>query len=252
MMKETLQLSPFSIAYDWKIKWSVVMSAEESNQFALNQLMFYPNKRILNMIHAIHAIGVIGGVQLSRMFLKGKKKQIKKLYSTRIIKKHELFKDKQVIPVYTLGKTSLEYLNEEPNTWFQYDAYDVLARMLFFQLYEKFLNGMNHANISIEQAPSPFVGRLVINSIPFLILVVRNNESSILKYLEKVAPSERIICVCEHLSDLKHLNDQLNHLAVRVTTDLDIKYSPINEMFYAWRKNGWEKEHHNRKATTNG
>lgn len=251
-MNDTLQLSPFSVAYDWKIKWSVVMSSEESHQLTLNQLHHSPDDKLLNMMNALNDIGVIGGVQLSRIFLDGKKKQLKKLYSTRIIKKHELFKDKQIIPIFTLGKTSLDYLDEEPNTWYAYNEFAVLERLLFFQLYERFLNGMKSEKIVIESAESPFVGRLVISSIPFLILVIRNNESSILKYLEKVAPSERIICVCEHLSDLKHINDQLNHLAVRVTTDFDIKYSPINEMFYVWRKNGWEKEHHNRKATTNG
>ncbi|QOY37653.1 hypothetical protein AWH56_008755 [Anaerobacillus isosaccharinicus] len=239
------ELSPFSAYHKWKMQWRTVSSVEHAHNLALYRLS--RSRKDREMINSISKIGLIGGVQLSRMFLKGDKKRLKELYRTRVLKKHILHKGKNEIEVYTLGKTSLDFLkSNQGNRWFGYSETDVLQRMVYFQLYEKMQNELN-VNIEIEKAPYPFAGRMIIKGNSFLVLVVRENTSEILKHLEKVAPSEKIICVCEHIVYMKELNDKIKHLSVRLTTDKDIRESALQDTFYVFEQGEWKKESQKKK-----
>lgn len=243
-----MQLSPLSAFHRWKIMWEAITSKEQPNLQGLHRLSHNKNDQI--MIESIEKIGIIGSAQISRLFLNNKKKRLKELYRTKVLKKHTLHKDKAKIEVCTLGITAIEFLKKQPNYWYLYNEMDILQRIIFFQLYSKFKEDLKGIPIQIESAPYPYVGKLIINNSPILILVVRQNEEIIKEHLEKVTPSQRIICVCEHMIYLQTLNDHLKKLAVRVTTDRDIKENHIKNMFYRWDQTDWIKENISQQTKT--
>ncbi|WP_026701631.1 hypothetical protein [Salibacterium aidingense] len=236
-----VKLSPLSAFHEYKIRWKRLLTTETPVPQGL-QINSEKERRALE---AIQAVGVIGKSQLFHQYLGRNKKKLKKMENFRLIKRHELVKNNDSIPVYTLGATGLKVLGvpEKGNTWFQMTEWMVLERILFFQLFAKLKDV--YEDLEICGTSAPFVGALYSNfhQKHFDILVVRQNEEQIRDQLTQFTSKHPILCICEDLIYLESMNDILKELKIRVTTDYDIKQCSFEEMFYLWYNASWQKQH---------
>lgn len=190
-------------------------------------------------LQALGAVGIIGSSQLSRIFLNRDKNKLKRMVRQQKIIRHEIKKNNQLIPIYTLGPSGavIEQVPEyEENYWVKYQAEDVLKRLLFFQLYEKF------PTAKIMPAPLPFVGVISYQGNLFYVYVVRGDMQDLLINLKWHSFTERMIVVTESLNHLQPLNAFAPDLKIRITTDVDLP-GDLRTLFYRWEGTGWVKEH---------
>ena len=131
-----MSLSPYSLSHDWSIYWTRIPSNIKRSSYVNGES---PKER--KALEALAAVGLIGGAQLSRLFSLDKKR-LKRMVIEKKIVRHEIHRNKQVIPIYTLGINGavVAGLNDsyESNYWVEYKTEDVLKRLLFFQLYQHF------------------------------------------------------------------------------------------------------------------
>ncbi|WP_374723582.1 hypothetical protein [Calidifontibacillus erzurumensis] len=233
-----LELSPFSAYHRWQIRWNVISSNENFDPKAIKT----NSERVHEAIKAIAEIGVIGGVQLTRIFLNNNKNLLKKMVNTKMIKRHMIKKNLQEIPVYTLGITGIEMTQSKRNQWLNYGELDVVRRLVFFQLYER-MNNLAKGKIKIKR-PDEFnsacIGIFETKEVSYHVIVLRENVNEAQKYILD-RPDHRFLIVCEDLIYLEPLNKLLSKRNVRVTTDNELKKSPKN-LFYMWFNNKWCKE----------
>src|SRR5690606_39126517 len=106
---------------------------------------------------------------------------------------------------------------------------DVLKRMVFFKLYEAFLD----YEPEIVPSPDPFVGAMLIGQKLYHVFVARDDVYDLLLYMKwNRNPEQRIIVVAEKLEYLSPLNPFLADFKVRATTDEDLTDGKsLDEMF---------------------
>lgn len=212
------QLSPFSAAHKWKLYWKGTYNDKAEKDMPT----FLLSKSQKRAVYAISEIGVIGRLQLLRIFLNNDRKKLKGLLTTGSIKEHLLKKNNQEIPIYTIG------------TERKYNEMEVVQRLLFFQLYEK-MSGL-FPGVRAEKTKFPYVGSFVINKSEIKVLVLRENNYTIRETIKR-NPNEQFILICEQIFDLKPFNDLLSKCNVRVTTDQSIRGS--ENLFYLWLNGEW-------------
>jgi len=225
-------LSPFSLSHDWNLVWKRLSSVSPPR-------LIGGSPKEIRAAKAIASIGAIGGVQLSRIFFNRDRKRGPRMAKTYRLVRHEIIKGKQPIPIYTLGPNGaiMAGLSDyEVNYWVTYRVEDVLKRLLFFQLYDKFPDAP-----PILPAPPPFIGTILFQEKPLYVYVVRGKIEDLLMYLKWHSLRERMIIITESLHHLEPFNMFASELKVRVTTDLDLK-GDFDELFYQWTENGWMKE----------
>lgn len=229
--------SPFSLSHDWALYWKRVYNRGNPN---VNGESPVEQKAL----QALGAVGAIGGSQLSRLFLKRDKNKLKRMIRQQKIIRHEIKKNRQSIPIYTLGPGGARMANVpnyEENYWVTYQTEDVLKRLLFFQLYDKF------PKAQIVPAPSPFVGAVSFKGNLFYVYVVRGDMQDMLTYLKWRTFNERMLIVTESLSHLQPLNAFAPDLKVRVTTDQDLR-GGLENLFYRWADGYWLKENQQKQV----
>ena len=221
--------SPFSLSHGWKVEWN-------RERVKPREVILPPEIRPL--MYAVASIGVIGGVQIKRLFGVEDRKTLKRLCQDHFLMRHELVGEKN-IPIYTLGTNTVNYFQLPPNYWLHWQAEDVLKCMVFFKLYEAFLD----YEPEIVPSPDPFVGAMQIGSKLYHVFVARDDVYDLLLYMKwNRNPEQRIIVVAEKLEYLSPLNPFLSDFKVRATTDEDLtREDGIDQMFYEWDTNMWVK-----------
>lgn len=225
--------SPFSLSHDWTLCWKRVYG--RGNPYVNGE-----SPREQKALQALGAVGVIGSSQLMRLFLNRDKNRRKRMVREKKLVRHEIRRNNQSIPIYTLGPNGapIAKVSEyEDNYWVTYKVEDVLKRLLFFQLYAKF------PKARIVPAPSPFVGAISFKSNLFYVYVIRGDMQDLLVHLKWHPFTERMIILTESLNHLQPLNAFAPDLKVRVTTDQDLR-GDLRNLFYFWDGNDWVKENH--------
>lgn len=244
---EGLSFSPFSISLDAELQWDTLTYRESPVKQAF-LMDSEANDRLLN---DLSIIGIIGSAQCSRVYYNMDKKKVKKAIELRLIKKHNLVRNKQIIPIYTLGSTGMAMLklsiDEEANKWKLYKKHDVLQRLAFYQLYGKLKEEDPDISLSpMENDLAPFLANIERNGKSFAVCVVRGNENEIKNFFrfESDKLPDRILFLVEYISHLKPINDALKPFLnrIRVTTDFDLK-EPFEKMFFAYHEHEWQKEY---------
>lgn len=222
--------SPFSLSHNWNLKWQRHPCYRKPKWFGNS-----PKEE--KVIKAFTSVGVIGGAQLSRLFNMDKGRKKKMAREGKIIR-HEMHKDKQIIPIFTLGPTGAEMIlleDYEHGYWVEYNVPEVLKRLLFIELYGKF------PKAKILPAPSPFAGAIQFKRNLFYVYVVRGDMQDLLMHLKWKPFAERMLIVTESLNHLQPLNVFAEDLKIRVTTDDDLK-GDFRDLFYCWDEGRWVKE----------
>lgn len=234
--------SPFSVSIPTELRWETMTTREQPSK---NSLLDY-SEATEELCKDLSVIGVIGGLQAQRIYLNNNKKRLKKATDLKILKRHEIIRGKNSIPIYTLGATGMMLSNgdlKDANKWKTYNAQEVLKRLVFFQLYGSLKAEDN--KVSLMTSPSPFMAAINRNGKEFHILIVRGNENAINHFFryEKEKVPKRMLIVVEELSHLMPIETMIRPYAdrIRVTTDLDLSQS-FKHMFYHFHDNQWEKE----------
>lgn len=224
-------LSPFSNQHKWVMNWEILSSNQKG-------MVFEINKKEKVALEAIASIGVIGGLQLSRLFQLNKKQISKMVYQGKLIR-HEIKRNKMIIPVYTLGSAGITHIIPKniENYWTEYSKEEVLKRLSFFQFYELFPKGIAR----IAPAQKPFSGAIYVKQTPFFVYVARGNIDDLILFLKYQSFTERLMIVVESLEELKPLNLFVNGLKVRATTDEDLKKG-FQNAFYVPKFNQTTRE----------
>lgn len=203
----------------------------------LSPLLTIQSPKEQKALEAIASIVVIGGVQLRRLFNLDKSR-VKRMVARKMIVRHEIKKGSQSIPIYTIGKTGANKIMPKyiENYWVEYNAEEVLKRLVFFQLCYIF----NDAKVL--PAPSPFVGTLSRNRNNFYVYVTRGKVDDLMMFLKWRSFSERIIIVTESFNFLKPLEVFIksSQLKIRATTDEHLKLREA--LFYRFSGDKWVLE----------
>ena len=241
-------ISPFSLRHDNTLKWTNMTSKEIPMQ---NGMLNVPHT-IADLIKDLAVVGVIGSAQCKRLYVRSDtSKKISKAIDLGILKRHELIRNNQIIPLYTLGATGmylagLDY-EDEFNYWRKYSEEDVLQRLVFFQLYGQM---KDLEKMQVLNTEDPFVASIKIHEIEFKVLVLRGNETVVQNYFryEKDIPSH-IVIVAEGLNHILPIQDAIKPYAdrIRLTTDERLKL-PFGEMFYYFDQNKWVLENTTNKV----
>ncbi|WP_155982714.1 hypothetical protein [Paucisalibacillus sp. EB02] len=222
MDKKTF-ISPFSYnQHSWNLNWKRIASNEKYDRPYETQ-----SEKEQRALEAIASVGVIGGLQLRRLFNLDKQR-IKRMEARHLIVRHEIKTKDKIIPIYTIGKSGANKIMPKfiGNYWVEYDTEDVLNRMAFFQLCTLF------DGVKINPSPSPFIASLKINGNDFYVYATRRNMNDLMMFLKWKPFSERIIIVTEELNYLRPLKPFINSdkMKVRAITDEAIKEG--TPMFY--------------------
>ncbi|QUW20909.1 hypothetical protein JSQ81_13925 [Sporosarcina sp. Marseille-Q4063] len=184
-------------------------------------------------LEALAAVGVIGGAQITRLFSLDKKR-LKRMAAEKKIVRHEIHRNQQVVPIYTIGINGavIAELNDcyESNYWVEYKTEDVLKRLLFFQLFQHFPES------KILPTQEPFSGAIQIKGKPIYVYVVRGDVNDLLMYLKWKGKhfNERLIIVTESLRHLQLITEAPKTLRLRVSMDNDLinQYGSLDGIFY--------------------
>lgn len=229
-----MSISPYSLSHEWSLHWTRIPSNIKRSDFVNGES---PKER--KALEALAAVGLIGGAQLSRLFSLDKKR-LKRMVTERKIVRHEIHRNKQIVPIYTLGINGavIARLNDyyESNYWVEYKTEDVLKRLLFFRIIPYF------PETKILPTLDPFNGAILFQGKSIYVYVVRGDVNDLLMYLKWRGKSfgKRLIIITESVRYLQPLIVYLKKCKVRVLEDLDIENS-INydrSLFYYLGKSG--------------
>ena len=230
-------ISPFSMQHENVLKWTNMTSKEIPLK---NGLLNVPSS-VAALVHDLAIVGVIGSSQCKRLYVRSNSaEKISKALDLGLLKKHELVRGNQIIPLYTLGATGmclagLDY-KDYANYWKKYTIQDVLQRLVFFQTYGQM---KDVTDMEILESETPFVASLKINERLFNILVLRGNESIVANYFryETDIPSQ-IIIITEGINHITPIQNVLSPFTdrIRLTTDERLKM-PFEDMFYYFNEN---------------
>jgi hypothetical protein len=227
-----MSISPFSLEHDWKLNWTKV--PEHIKQFKCVNNESPKERRALE---ALACIGVIGGLQLSRLFSLDKKRKKKMVLEKKLVR-HDIQKNNQVIPIYTLGINGAKAINMsgyENNYWLKINVEDMLGKLLFFQLYEQF------PEARISPAVDPFHGVFFFRKRPLYVYSANQEIHDLLVFFKWKGFKERLIVVTESL----HYLDKLlmyEGLKLRAVLAGDLHQKGLNPVFYVNDEGIWINE----------
>lgn len=212
-----MTLSPYSLSHEWSLYWTRITSNIKRSDFINGE-----SQKERKALEAIAAVGVIGGAQLYRIFSIDKKR-LKRMVVERKIVRHEIHRNKQVVPIYTLGINGavIAGLNDcyVSNYWVEFKTEDVLKRLLFFQLHQHFPKS------KVLPTQEPFSGVIQFQGRPIYVYVVRGDVDDLLMYLKWSGKhfNERLIIITELIRHLQPLKVTAETLKVRVAVDVDLR-----------------------------
>ncbi len=229
--------SPFSLSHAWTLHWD----RKPSN---LKRIEHFGSKssKEKQAIDAIGKVGVIGGQQLHQLFGIDKKR-LKRMIAEQKVVRHEMRLDGNIIPIFTLGLNGALIAGMEDayelNYWVRYKTEDVLKRMLFFKLYERFQGREaedGKTGPAILPTPNPFIGAIQFRRSFLYVYVVRGEINDFLMHMKWKGESfnERLIIIAEDIRHLKLLKHALLPLKARVVLDSDLlaDEAHVQNIFY--------------------
>lgn len=212
-----MTISPYSLSHEWNLHWTRMPSNMRESDYINGES---PKER--KALEALAAVGIIEGAQLFRLFSLDKKR-LKRMVLEKKIVRHELKRNKQIIPIFTLGINGavIGGLKDsyDSNYWVEYKIEDVLKRLLFFQLFQHF------AGSKVLPTPEPFSGAIGFKGKPIYVYVVRGDVSDLLMYLKWKGNlfNERLILITESIRHLEKLKMIAERLKLRGILDLDLQ-----------------------------
>jgi hypothetical protein len=212
-----MSTSPFSLSHQWSLHWTRIPSNIKRLDFVNAES---PKER--KALEAVAAVVVIGGAQISRLFSLDKKR-LKRMAAEKKIVRHEIHRNQQVVPIYTIGINGavIAGLNDrfESNYWVEYKIEDVLKRLLFFQLIQHFPES------KVLPTQEPFSGAIQYQGKPIYMYVVRGDVNDLLMYLKWSGKNfnERLIIITESIRHLQPLKVIAETLKLRVALDVDLR-----------------------------
>lgn len=240
-------ISPFALSVDTEIFWETMTSRET---YSSNVVLSASSSNVLTeLCHDLSIVGLIGSLQIQRIYFKNDKRKMHVALERGILKRHEIARNKVLIPVISLGPNGLKIAEGElsrANYWKEYKKADVLKCLAFFQFYSSMKSHDKEISLMKADVDSPFLAVMSIRGKEFHVLVVKGNESVINHFFQnrqELIPS-RILIVVEELSHVKPIEKYMKALndRVRLTTEHDLK-NKFEEMFYCLHENAWQKEH---------
>lgn len=229
--------NPFSLQNEWVVHWRRLPS-NISERPILGEIA----KNEEQALRAIATVGLITSSQLLNLYQLGKNKLNRMIRRQRVVRHQLTLNNKYNISIYTLGINGAKIAEVsdyyEVNYWVRYRIEDVLKRIVFFGLYERF------DGVELLPAVEPFIATLMINGKPMYVYVVRGDTNDLLMYLKWNKFNERMIIVTESLSHLEMLKPFLHDIKLRVILDEDILNPNINigDAFYLFKDNEFIKE----------
>lgn len=236
-----MSISPFSIEHNWTLNWTRV-----PEHFKPDIQVNGESPKERRALEGLACIGVIGGLQLSRLFSLDKKQKKKMVLEKKLVR-HDIQKNKQMIPVYTLGINGARLTNTpgyENNYWLKYEVGDMLGKLLFFQLYEWFPDSR------ILLAVNPFEGVIFYKNKPIYIYSAKEDIQDLLVFLKWKEFSERMIVITE---SLKHVEGLLHYDDIRIRAILQQEAHSTRERLSFYIKSGseWVEEQLSQKSSVN-
>ena len=230
-----MSLSPYSLSHDWTLHWTRIPSNIKRSSYVNRESP--KERKALEALAA--AVGLIGGAQLSRLFSLDKKRLKRMIVEKRIVR-HELHRNKQVIPIFTLGINGavVAGLNDsyESNYWVEYKTEDVLKRLLYFQLFQHFPES------KILPTLEPFSGAIQFQGKLIYVYVVRGDVNDLLMHLKWIGKhfNERLIIITELIRHLQPLKVTAETLKVRIALDVDLRdeNEDRKKLFYFLNESG--------------
>ncbi|PIC68941.1 hypothetical protein CSV77_16400 [Sporosarcina sp. P16b] len=229
-----MSTSPFSLSHEWSLHWTRIPSNIKRSDFVNGESL-----KERKALEALAAVGVIGGAQLFRLFSLDKKR-LKQMAAEKKIVRHEIHREKKIVPIYSLGINGavIAGLNDcyESNYWIKYKIEDVLKRLLFFQLFQHFPES------KVLPTQEPFSGAIQFHGKPIYVYVVRGDVNDLLMYLKWGGKhfNERLIIITESIRHLQLIKVNAKKLKVRVAIDVDLRESigDLRKLFYFLDESG--------------
>ncbi|MNB91620.1 hypothetical protein D3C75_387040 [compost metagenome] len=221
--------SPFSIAHEWMFV-PTTLPEPVSSGYAPIRL---PMEEV--GLQAIGHIGCIGSVQITRLF-HWKRHQVRRLLAEKKLVQHELRKNKNSIPIFTLGPRGIQLLksNQAVNSWNHWDIHSILSKLVFFQfccaLHEK------QKGFQILPAAAPFTGKVQIGEHLRYVFVVRGKIDRAVIERELGRCAQPIIVITEELEDITPLNPLLLSARLLLDTDLRGDYTFFKQLNGRWQR----------------
>ncbi|MCE3203451.1 hypothetical protein [Paenibacillus sonchi] len=221
--------SPFSIDHEWTFV-PTLLPDPVSTGYAPIRL---PMEEI--GLQAIGQIGCIGSVQMTRLF-HWRRHQVRRMLAEKKLVQHELKKNKNTIPIFTLGPRSIQLLklDQGVNSWRHWDIYSVLSKLVFFQfccaLHEK------QKGFQILPAAPPFTGKVQMGEHLRYVLVLRGKVDTAAVERELRLCSQPIIVITEKLEDVDPLNNMLSSARLLLDTDLREDYTFFRQQDGVWKR----------------
>ncbi|WP_262173241.1 hypothetical protein [Saccharococcus sp. Marseille-Q5394] len=239
-----MEISPYSLSHEWSLHWTRIPSNIKRSPLVNGES---PKER--RALEALAAVGLIGGTQLTRIFSLDKKR-LKRMVAERKLVRHEIHRNKQIVPIYTLGINGavIAGLGEfyESNYWFEYEVEDALKRILFFQLFQHF------PEAKVIPSQKPFSGVIQFQDKLFYVYVIRGDVSDLPMYLKWDGKNfnERVIIITESIRHLQLINETAKNLRLRVSIDNDLQIHNVNlyKLFYFFDEVGaFKRESENKE-----
>jgi len=229
-----MTISPYSLSHEWNLHWTRIPSNVRASDYINGES---PKER--KALEALAAVGTIEGAQLFRLFSLDKKR-LKRMVLEKKIVRHELIRNKQVIPIFTLGINGavIGGLKDsyDSNYWVEYKIEDVLKRLLFFRLFQHFPESQ------ILPTQEPFLGAIQFMDNPIYVYVVRGNMSDLLMFLKWRGEqhNERFIIITESFHHLRPLVMINKKLKLRIALDFDLQNETVSiqDIFYLFNGSG--------------
>ncbi|MEK4404913.1 hypothetical protein MKZ26_10880 [Sporosarcina sp. FSL K6-6792] len=234
-----MTISPYSLSHEWNLHWTRIPSNIKRSDYINGES---PKER--EALDALAAVGVIEGAQLFRLFSLDKNR-LKRMVAEKKLVRHELKRNIQVIPIFTLGINGavIAGLSDcyESNYWVEYKIEDVLKCLLFFQLFKHF------AGSKILPTQEPFSGAIDYKGKPIYVYVVRGDVNDLLMYLKWRGKknNERLIVIVEAIRHLQQIKSffQMFKLRIVVESDLLSEVKDLQILFYKFDElGGFSKE----------
>lgn len=220
------RISPFSIDHKWIFKPTLLLEDTKPGYAPLRAATEADGLR------SIGAIGCIGSVQIQRLF-QWKRHQVRRMIAEKKLVQHELTKNKNTIPVFTLGPRSAQLLKLSwaNNEWRQWSIEQLISKLVFFQFCCALRD--KQKAFHIQPAPNPFTGKVKIGEDIRNVLVLRGTSQEQI-VLNLRHSSQPIIVIAESMMQTILMNEYLNHARLLLDEDLNKDYRFYRHINGTW------------------
>ena len=218
--------SPFSLENEWTFKPTILLEDTVPGYAPLRSGIEAEG------LSAIGKIGCIGSVQIQRLF-GWKRHQIRRMLDEKKLVQHLLLKNKNTIPVYTVGLRSVQLfdLALPINFWRNWNTEQIVASLVFFQFCCALRDKQKAFQIS--SAPFPFTGRVEIDKHVRDVLILRGQKHSLDNVLHHL--SNPVIVIAEKIEEVLPLNPYLKDARLLLDKQLNEEYKFYHQMNGKWQ-----------------